>query len=159
MCCFCFTPIPELHSRFWAEKHSCRLMLLWPLNAPLYVNSHLKKKTKKHWPFDANSRWMLSICSGPGFAGVSVQNSWHLAVAHSAAFLHQLQPRWVQMCSHLCLPFPTIAIVVAKPAPPCQKCVLCAAARYYTVIKYLLDSQLRKASCCAAPFNGTSGRL
>lgn len=71
MCCFCFAPIPELHSCFRAEKHSCRLVLLWPLNAPLYVNSHLKKTKTKHWPFDASSCWMVSICSGPGFAGVS----------------------------------------------------------------------------------------
>lgn len=134
-----------------------------PPRAPLTIKCttlcQFPFKKKQHWPFDANSRWMVSICSGPGFAGVSAQNSWHLVAAHSAAFPHQLRPRWVQMCSHLCLPFPTIAIVEAKPAPPCQKCVLCAAARYYTVIKYLLDSELRKASCCAAPFSGTSGRL
>lgn len=68
----------------------------------------------------------------------------------------QRPPRTVHM--HLCSPH-TIAIVMAKPCITAKApvCVCVCYPRYYAIIKYLFKSLLRRASCCAALFNRTSG--
>lgn len=129
-------------------EHSCHLALFRPLNAFLYVNS--SENIERLLP---NFNRIVTRCWSPDA----------LAYALAAHVLHPIQrrlqatpalPRYVLMCTHLCLPH-TIAIVMAKPCNTAKVCVCYP--RYYTIIKYSFKSLLRKASCCAALFNCTSG--
>lgn len=129
---FCFSPVPQLPKLFPSQRAE---RVLPPYAFP-------------------TAKW-ITLCARVLSIQVKTFNFCRPIWTGSCPDVRaQRPPRTVYM--HLCSPH-TIAIVMAKPCITAKSSVCVCYPRYYAVIKYLFKSLLRRASCCAALFNHTSG--